>query len=176
MQPESSYNSLVSDKELIRLFEKHGFGMAFGSSGSHYVLKKAEDSVTIPRHGKKDIGKGLLNRILKDGGLKWPANILLKIGYNEKYGVYEVSCAGLRGCLTFGETLAEAKELAREALTVYLDCALEHNQFAKIRPFQHKNTGKYTCIEPEFTTCLAIWLRHGKRKERPHPGRTWARA
>ena len=37
--------------------------------GSHHVLQKRDDTTVLPIHGK-DVPTGLLNKILKDTGLK----------------------------------------------------------------------------------------------------------
>jgi predicted RNA binding protein YcfA (HicA-like mRNA interferase family) len=60
--------SLTAEK-LIRFFQKQGFYQD-RQSGSHLTLKHSDGRViTIPVHTGKDIGKGLLKRILKDAGI-----------------------------------------------------------------------------------------------------------
>ena len=39
-------------------------------SGSHHLMQKGNRTIPIPMHGKKDLGKGLLNTIFKQAGLK----------------------------------------------------------------------------------------------------------
>lgn len=58
--------------ELVRLLKEHGFDELRSGKGSHRqfwnpVTKRV---VTIAMHTKKDVGTGLLNRILKDAGIK----------------------------------------------------------------------------------------------------------
>lgn len=66
----SSKQPAINAKDLIKILEKRGFQFS-RQSGSHAIYKNQEGiKVTIPIHGKKDIGKGLLSQILKDAGLK----------------------------------------------------------------------------------------------------------
>ena len=54
--------------KLVRFFERQGF-YRDRQKGSHLTLKHSDGRViTIPVHTGKDIGKGLLKQILKDGG------------------------------------------------------------------------------------------------------------
>ena len=66
----SSKQLAVTAKALIKVLEKKGF-LFSRQSGSHAIYRNNEGTkVTIPIHGKKSIGKGLLSQILKDAGLK----------------------------------------------------------------------------------------------------------
>jgi predicted RNA binding protein YcfA (HicA-like mRNA interferase family) len=59
----------LSSREVIRLLEGHGFSLE-RQSGSHAVYRHPDGRwTTVPIHGKRDIGRGLLRRILKDAGL-----------------------------------------------------------------------------------------------------------
>ena len=59
----------LSARDLIRLLQRHGFALE-RQSGSHAVYRHADGRwTTVPIHGKRDIGRGLLSRILKDAGL-----------------------------------------------------------------------------------------------------------
>jgi predicted RNA binding protein YcfA (HicA-like mRNA interferase family) len=65
----SSKQPVINAKELIKSLEKKGF-VFVRQSGSHAIYKNSEDiKVTVPIHGKKDLGKGLLRQIMKDAGL-----------------------------------------------------------------------------------------------------------
>ena len=56
-------------KELIKILEKKGFTFS-RQSGSHAIYSNLNGiGVTVPIHGKKDLGKGLLKQIIKDAGL-----------------------------------------------------------------------------------------------------------
>lgn len=58
-------------KELCRLLEGAGWERA-RIKGSHHIFKKAgvPHLIAVPVHGNAAIKPGLLNRILKDAGLK----------------------------------------------------------------------------------------------------------
>ena len=38
--------------------------------GSHHILIRGSKTLSVPVHGKKDLPKGLLNKLLKEAGLK----------------------------------------------------------------------------------------------------------
>jgi predicted RNA binding protein YcfA (HicA-like mRNA interferase family) len=59
----------VSGKELIKLLEQKGWRLD-RIEGSHHILAKAEKTLSVPVHGNKDLGKGLLHALMKQGGLK----------------------------------------------------------------------------------------------------------
>jgi mRNA interferase HicA len=61
----------VTWSELIRLLKRHGFEELRSGRGSHrqFWNPKTKRIVTIAVHTKKDIGPGLLHRILKDAGI-----------------------------------------------------------------------------------------------------------
>lgn len=54
--------------ELIKKLKKDGWEVD-RINGSHYIMKKVSETVSIPVHNK-DMGAGLLNKILKKTGLK----------------------------------------------------------------------------------------------------------
>lgn len=58
----------MKDKELLRLLHKSGWKID-RINGSHYILVKDSQTVSLPVHGK-DMKKGLENAILKKAGLK----------------------------------------------------------------------------------------------------------
>jgi predicted RNA binding protein YcfA (HicA-like mRNA interferase family) len=65
----STRQPAVNAKQLIKALERKGFFFS-RQSGSHAIYSNKEGiKVTIPIHGKKDLGKGILNQIMKDGGL-----------------------------------------------------------------------------------------------------------
>jgi predicted RNA binding protein YcfA (HicA-like mRNA interferase family) len=57
------------EKELIKILEKHGWTV-LRIAGSHHRVGKGALRTTVPVHGKRDIGKGLLAAIEKKRGLK----------------------------------------------------------------------------------------------------------
>ena len=55
--------------EVVRLLERHGFERV-RQSGSHLILRHTDGRrVTVPMHKSKDLGRGLLSRIMKDADL-----------------------------------------------------------------------------------------------------------
>ena len=58
-------------KELIKILEQNGWEES-RQRGSHKIFKNDDFSINIsvPDHGNKDLGKGLVNTILKETGLK----------------------------------------------------------------------------------------------------------
>lgn len=58
----------MKDKDLLKLLKKNGWEVV-RIHGSHHVFQKGEDTTVLPIHGK-DVPTGLLNKILKDTGLK----------------------------------------------------------------------------------------------------------
>jgi len=65
----SLYITAMTGKDLIKLLKKHGWELD-RVSGSHHVLIKGNKTLTVPVHGKKDLKKGTLEALLKQGGLK----------------------------------------------------------------------------------------------------------
>jgi len=62
----------VTWSELIRLLKQHGFEELRAGKGSHrqFWNPRTKRVVTIAVHTKREVGPGLLNRILKDAGIK----------------------------------------------------------------------------------------------------------
>lgn len=58
----------MRDKDLLKLLKKSGWRL-IRINGSHHVLQKGEQTITVPIHGK-DVPIGLLSRILKETGLR----------------------------------------------------------------------------------------------------------
>ncbi len=58
----------MKDKDLLKLLLKNGWELD-RVNGSHHILKKEEETLVLPVHGK-DLPKGLLNALLKQAGLK----------------------------------------------------------------------------------------------------------
>lgn len=59
----------MTGRELIKLLEENGWVLD-RVRGSHHIMIKDDKTLSVPVHGSKDLGKGLLNRLLKDGGIK----------------------------------------------------------------------------------------------------------
>ena len=64
------YHLLMNCKELIKLLEKDGWILR-GSKGSHHVFNHPLKSghITVP-HPKKDLGIGLVQKLIKQAGIK----------------------------------------------------------------------------------------------------------
>jgi predicted RNA binding protein YcfA (HicA-like mRNA interferase family) len=59
----------MSGRDLVRRLEKDGWKLD-RISGSHHVMVKDNVTVSVPVHANKDLGTGLLNKLLKEAGLK----------------------------------------------------------------------------------------------------------
>jgi len=57
--------------DLIKLLEAKGWQFV-RQRGSHQVFKHPDfpQIIVVPKHGKEDLKKGLLNSIMKEAGLK----------------------------------------------------------------------------------------------------------
>lgn len=59
----------LSARQIIKIIERHGFAFA-RQSGSHAIYYHADGRrTTIPIHGKRTLGRGLLRQIMRDAGL-----------------------------------------------------------------------------------------------------------
>lgn len=60
----------MTAKEFIKKLEADGW-VQIRQEGSHRIFKRPGfDQVSIPDHGKRDIKKGLLSKLMKKAGLK----------------------------------------------------------------------------------------------------------
>jgi len=61
----------MKSTELLRMVERAGW-IVVRQEGSHRILKHPErkETIVIPFHASKEVGKGLANKILKQAGLK----------------------------------------------------------------------------------------------------------
>ncbi|OGT57422.1 MAG: hypothetical protein A3F43_00125 [Gammaproteobacteria bacterium RIFCSPHIGHO2_12_FULL_42_10] len=59
----------MTGKEIIKLLEQHGWSV-LRINGSHYRMGKGSMRTTVPVHGKRDLGKGLISAIEKQTGVK----------------------------------------------------------------------------------------------------------
>ncbi len=59
----------MSGKQLIKLLIEQGWRLD-RIEGSHHIMVKGERTLSVPVHGSSDLGKGLLNALMKQGGLK----------------------------------------------------------------------------------------------------------
>jgi len=59
----------MTGKELIKQLKQQGWTLD-RINGSHHIMIKGDKTLSVPVHGNKDLPKGTLNTLLKDGGLK----------------------------------------------------------------------------------------------------------
>ncbi|HWE48598.1 MAG TPA: type II toxin-antitoxin system HicA family toxin [Bryobacteraceae bacterium] len=59
----------MTSNELLRFLERNGCSFAPGK-GSHLKVRSGNRSSVLPMHGKKELGKGLVKKILKDLGIE----------------------------------------------------------------------------------------------------------
>lgn len=59
----------MNGKTVIKILQKEGWSI-LRPQGSHYRLGKESLRVTVPVHGSKDLGKGLLNAIERQTGVQ----------------------------------------------------------------------------------------------------------
>ena len=85
--------------------------------------------------------------------MEYPA----KIKYSKEDKVFEVSFYDLKGCCTFGDTIEDALNYAKEALTGWLSVSLDKN---KSIPKPSKRSGKDDYyISPDLNVSFALKLR-----------------
>jgi predicted RNA binding protein YcfA (HicA-like mRNA interferase family) len=59
----------MSGKELLRRLEQAGWTLE-RVNGSHHIMAKGSARITVPVHANRDLSTGLLNKLLKEAGLK----------------------------------------------------------------------------------------------------------
>lgn len=62
----------MNGKELVKLLRANGW-MVDHVEGSHHIMKKGKNgkgTIAVPVHGAKSLPKGLLEKLLKQAGLK----------------------------------------------------------------------------------------------------------
>ena len=57
----------MNGKDLVKLLQRNGWNVERIES-SHYIMKKGNNTVSVPVHGSKSLKKGLLNALLKETG------------------------------------------------------------------------------------------------------------
>ena len=65
----SLYHSSVTGKELVKRLKALGW-VSTRIEGSHHILVRGTRTISVPVHGKKDLKKGTLEALRKQGGLK----------------------------------------------------------------------------------------------------------
>ena len=59
----------MSGKQLVKRLLEEGWEVD-RISGSHHIMVKADKTVSVPVHDNKDLNPKLLNKLLKQAGLK----------------------------------------------------------------------------------------------------------
>ena len=65
----SLYHSSVTGKELVKQLKALGW-VSTRKEGSHHILVRGTRTISVPVHGKKDLKKGTLEALRKQGRLK----------------------------------------------------------------------------------------------------------
>jgi mRNA interferase HicA len=61
----------MNARELQRFLAKHGCSFESHRGGSgHLTVRRGNRTSQLPMHGRKELGTGLVNKILKDLGVK----------------------------------------------------------------------------------------------------------
>jgi predicted RNA binding protein YcfA (HicA-like mRNA interferase family) len=63
------YFIIVTGHELIMRLKEKGWEL-YRINGSHHIMVKGNETLSVPVHKKKDLSKGLLTKLLKQAGLK----------------------------------------------------------------------------------------------------------
>jgi predicted RNA binding protein YcfA (HicA-like mRNA interferase family) len=64
------YYRVMTGKELVKLLEKNGFWVKSIRGSHHKMVNEQGLQTNVPVHGKKELGQGLLNKLLKEAGIK----------------------------------------------------------------------------------------------------------
>jgi predicted RNA binding protein YcfA (HicA-like mRNA interferase family) len=59
----------MTGSALVKLLKQNGWQVD-RISGSHYIMVKGNRTISVPVHGKKELGKGITQAILKQAGIK----------------------------------------------------------------------------------------------------------
>ncbi len=59
----------MTGRGLVKQLRKNGW-VVERIKGSHHIMCKGQKTISIPVHGKKELPKGILIKLLKEGGLK----------------------------------------------------------------------------------------------------------
>jgi predicted RNA binding protein YcfA (HicA-like mRNA interferase family) len=57
----------VTGKDLVKLLQQQGWRLEH-VRGSHHILRKGGKLLSVPVHPGRDLGKGLLLRLMKEAG------------------------------------------------------------------------------------------------------------
>jgi predicted RNA binding protein YcfA (HicA-like mRNA interferase family) len=60
---------VMSGKELVKMLKRDGW-IEDRINGSHHILIKDDEALSVPVHGNEDLKPGILNSLLKKAGYK----------------------------------------------------------------------------------------------------------
>ena len=82
------------------------------------------------------------------------------IFYDPEDSGYNVEFPDLPGCFTCGDSLDEAKMMAKDALNCYLSGFLDDKEFYKLKSgISAQLEGNMEWVKPDFHVAFPIWLR-----------------
>ena len=110
----------MSSKEMLKLLKENGFEV-ISQNGSHVKMKnlKTDKTVIVPYHSK-DLKKGLEQAILKQAGLRQSCRFYPAVFHKAEEGGFWVSFPDFPECMTQGDSMDEAYEMAIDALGLSL--------------------------------------------------------
>jgi len=59
----------MTGKELLAIMKRDGWKLD-RITGSHHILIKGKQTLSVPVHGNSDLSTGLLSKLIKQAGLK----------------------------------------------------------------------------------------------------------
>jgi antitoxin HicB len=159
---------------LVQLLKKRGWTEVH-VRGSHHILSKGGRHLSVPVHAGKELGKGLLPRTAEEGWtemkkrqatalpfvppkVQYPARIRSQDG-----GGYLVEFLDLPGCLTEGDTRADALANAAEALSGWLYVAIKTGQDVPVPSVRQGRNS--ILVEPDLDVTvplLILWARKSR--------------
>ena len=82
------------------------------------------------------------------------------ISYDPEDSGYNVEFPDLPGCFTCGDSLDEAKMMAKDALNCYLSRVFDDKEFYKLKSgLGAQLEGNMEWVKPDFYVAFPIWLR-----------------
>ncbi len=60
---------VLTGKQLVKLLMEDGWTLD-RIAGSHNIMVKGDKTISVPVHGNKDLPQGLLNKLMKQAGLR----------------------------------------------------------------------------------------------------------
>ena len=151
----------ISGKQLIKELKKEGWVLD-RVNGSHHILTKGKNTITVPVHGNKSLGKGIEQKLFETGKAEEMIYYakLTKQGRNG----YLVEFPELPGCLTEGKTVDMALHNAKEALDGWL--ASNCGRSLHVPTPKERRGSTYYPVEVDLCIAFAIMLRRARLKRK----------